>query len=301
MDSVKMQSYPNLEIICVNDGSTDNSEAVIRKCSENDSRIVVINQKNSGVSAARNAGIEYATGDYITFADPDDILDLDAYKTAMSYFEKENNLDVVVWGYSIFPVFDTWYEKAGDVSDKLYELDSINAYFNEKSSTVVWNKIYRSALIKNNVQFKKELKYGEDIDFNLRVFPESKNIRFISDKLYNYRIKREGSATTAFERTKKLENQLIMFKSLIEDWNNLGYMNGNESKIVAHFTDLAYNELEGLRGKDLENFSKKFLELMKQYIEKGFANRYPFKVTRKIKHIKQYANIQNNMQNNMQR
>lgn len=291
MDSVVGQSYKNIEVICVNDGSTDNSESLIRKYCENDDRVKVINQKNSGVSDARNTGISNATGEFITFVDPDDVLELNAYEAAIKHFE-ENNTDIVVWGYKTFPIFDSWYEHAGNVSGKLYESDSINAYFNEKSSTVVWNKIYRSSLIKNEpVKFKSGLKYGEDINFNLLVFPKARNIRFIPDKLYNYRIKREGSATTAFERTKKLENQFVMFENLLSNWNDLGYINGNESKIVAHFTELAYNEIEALTGGKREIFSTRFVKLMDKYIKRGSADGYPLKVMRKIKYIKQFAKL----------
>lgn len=291
LESIVKQSYNDLEIICINDGSTDNSRAVVEKCAKKDSRVTVINQKNAGVSEARNNGIDHASGEYITFVDPDDLLELNAYETAMNVFEKED-VDLVVWGYEVFPFSGTWYEKAGKVPAKSYKSDSINAYFNEKSSTVVWNKIYKSNLIKDNsIRFKKGLKYGEDIHFNLLVFPKAKNIKFIPDKLYNYRIKREGSATTAFGRKTKLENQFIIFENVLNDWNSLGYITGNESKLVSHFASLAYNEIKALKGKDLKNFSSKFMNLMSEYIKKGPVNRYPLKIMRKIKYMQKFANL----------
>ncbi len=291
MDSVIGQSYKNLEIICVNDGSTDKSGPIVEKYSEKDSRVTVINQNNSGVSEARNKGIDRASGEYITFVDPDDRLEPSAYEIAMSHFEKED-VDILVWGYKVFPFSGTWYAKAGSVSDKLYKSDSINAYFNEKSSTVVWNKIYKSSLIKNNsIHFKKGLKYGEDIHFNLLIFPKAKNIKFIPDKLYNYRVKREGSATTAFGRKTKLENQFIMFENVFNDWNNLGYIKGNESKLVSHFTGLAYNEIKALKEEDLKNFSIRFMNLMGEYIKKESFNGYPLKIIKKIKYIKKFASL----------
>ena len=291
LESIVKQSYKNLEIICVNDGSTDNSKSIVEKCAKKDDRIILINQNNSGVSEARNNGIERASGDYITFVDSDDLLELNAYETAMNVFEKED-IDLLVWGYRVFPFSGTWYEKAGKVHGKCYKSDSINAYFNEKSSTVVWNKIYKSNLIKGNyIRFKKGLKYGEDINFNLLVFPKAKNIEFISDKLYNYRIKREGSATTAFGRKTKLKNEFVMFENAISDWNKFGHMEGNESKIVSHFINLAYNEIKALNGEDLKSFSSEFMKLIGKYIKKGSANRYPLKILRKIKYIRQSANL----------
>ena len=96
LDSVVGQSYENIEIICVNDGSPDNSIAVLESYAEKDSRIIIINQENTGLSGARNTGIEAATGDYIIFLDSDDWMDAEAVETAMQYAEKA---DTVMWGY----------------------------------------------------------------------------------------------------------------------------------------------------------------------------------------------------------
>ncbi len=291
MESVVRQSYKNLEIICVNDGSTDKSRLIIEEYAKKDGRVKVINQNNFGVSEARNNGIDHASGEYITFVDPDDLLELNAYETAMRYLEREE-IDILVWGYNVFPSYDTWYEKAGNVSGKLYNSDSINAYFSEKSSTVVWNKIYRSDLIKNHsMHFEKGLRYCEDVCFNLLVFPRAKKIKFISDKLYNYRIKREGSATTAFGRKIKLENQFAMFENVLSKWNCMGYTSSNESKLVSHFTSLAYNEIRALQGEGLKNFSIKFMNLMSKYIKKGAPKGCPLKTIRKIKYIKQSSDL----------
>ena len=84
-----MQSYTNTEIILVNDGSYDQSLKIIKKYEKKDKRILVINQENQGVSAARNRGIESATGDYITFIDSDDFIDLDLIKNTVDIIKKK--------------------------------------------------------------------------------------------------------------------------------------------------------------------------------------------------------------------
>ena len=107
--SVMEQTYRNLEIICVNDGSTDSSEQILRSLAAEDSRIRVISQKNAGQGAARNAGIEASTAPWLTFPDSDDLLVEDAYETAMKAIE-ENNPDMV--HFSMKVVTDTDAESA---------------------------------------------------------------------------------------------------------------------------------------------------------------------------------------------
>ena len=101
IDSIINQSYKNLEIILVNDGSTDNSKNICDYYSEIDKRIKVVHKKNGGVSSARNTGIDIATGDYIAFVDSDDYLELNMYETMINNLE-QNQCDMGVCGYSIF-------------------------------------------------------------------------------------------------------------------------------------------------------------------------------------------------------
>ena len=91
LDSVINQTYKNLEIICINDGSSDNSLKILEKYQKKDSRIKLINQKNKGLSEARNAGLDVAKGEYIAFVDSDDYLELNAYKEAMKVMLQDKN------------------------------------------------------------------------------------------------------------------------------------------------------------------------------------------------------------------
>ena len=98
LDSIILQTYKNLEIICVNDGSTDNSLEILKQYAEKDSRIKIIDQANRGLSGARNVAMEVMTGDYFTFMDSDDWIQLGAYQKAMDIIKQEERpIDIIVW------------------------------------------------------------------------------------------------------------------------------------------------------------------------------------------------------------
>lgn len=100
LDSVVNQTFKDLEIICVNDGSTDNSNEILDRYASKDNRITVINQKNGGLSAARNTGLRHASGQYIGFVDSDDWIDIDYYECLIGLAER-NNADIVMAGMRV--------------------------------------------------------------------------------------------------------------------------------------------------------------------------------------------------------
>ena len=100
LDSVVNQTFKDLEIICVNDGSTDNSAEILDRYASKDKRIIIINQKNGGLSAARNTGLRHASGQYIGFVDSDDWIDIDYYECLVGLAEK-NNADIVMAGMRV--------------------------------------------------------------------------------------------------------------------------------------------------------------------------------------------------------
>ena len=100
LNSVTNQTLKDIEIICVNDGSTDNSADILDNYAQKDSRIIVIHKENEGVSVARNLGIDKSTGEYLMFVDSDDILTLTACQKAYDTVTKDNS-DMLIYGYSI--------------------------------------------------------------------------------------------------------------------------------------------------------------------------------------------------------
>ena len=100
LDSLVNQTYKNLEFICVNDGSTDNSLEILKEYAAKDSRFIIINQKNQGVALARNNGLNVASGDYLSFVDPDDWVGLNYYEEVVKEFIA-TNCDVVQLDYTV--------------------------------------------------------------------------------------------------------------------------------------------------------------------------------------------------------
>ena len=269
LDSVINQSYKNLEIICVNDGSTDNSLEILKKYETKDSRIKLIDQKNQGVSSARNQGMKHATGDYIAFVDPDDVLERNAYEIALKKMEKD--VDIIVWGYTAFPNATGWWVHAGDNISKIYKNDSINAYFDCKVGCVVWNKLYKKSIIdKHNISFKEDLKMAEDVNFNLDIFCVCNKIQLIEDKLYNYRLKREGSLTDIHKGKSKAENHKKLFENVLNNWKNLNILNHqNSSRLLTYFINITYNTINEISEEsDKKAHAKNFLNIIYKYINK---------------------------------
>lgn len=173
------------EIILINDGSTDNTQRVLKEIITNDNNVIVINQENKGVSAARNTGLKNVKGKYISFVDSDDSI-LEEYYTKMIVpMEEDSNLDLIICDYSSSGLNN---EDILNISiGNIYEegLKSKGSF--EKLRGYIWNKIYkRDILVDNNIIFDEEVKFCEDLGFNLIYLKYVENIKFIPEKLYRY-------------------------------------------------------------------------------------------------------------------
>ncbi len=162
--SIITQTYKNLEIILIDDGSTDTSLQICEEFAAKDNRIKVIHQKNSGVSEARNAGLRIATGKYLIFVDSDDLIDCEYINTLMQY-----NADVVVSNSHI----------AGTFSKQ----EIIERYDELKGFVGPCEKLYKLDVIKG-IEFSPKISIGEDIIFNLDVLSVINNAEYIKYKGY---------------------------------------------------------------------------------------------------------------------
>ena len=185
IESIIKQTYRDLQIIFVNDGSTDNSGEILAKYAEIDDRITVITQENQGVCAARNKGLQLATGEYITFVDSDDELDLKMYETLLSHFSNDD-IGIVHCGYRrIFP--DGTYKDVSGTS-MIHPQSSEEALTCLINGTLfvgsLCNKLYKRALF-DEIYFDPKIKINEDILINYYVFKKINTAIFIDEPLYH--------------------------------------------------------------------------------------------------------------------
>ena len=199
LDSVINQTYKNLEIICIDDGSPDNSGAILDEYAQIDSRIIVIHQENAGVSVARNRGLDIATGEYIAFVDSDDWLEPQCYELAVAEFLKDPEIDLVSWDVNIVSGgenekrFVTYLHTYPSFVDKQRLTEQIS----KRMSGVVWKLLLKRSIIEAlNLRFLN-YKLSEDTLFLYSYFADIKYIYFIKTKLYNYLLE-QNYATNNF-------------------------------------------------------------------------------------------------------
>lgn len=195
--SLLKQTYENIEIILVDDGSLDNSGKICDEYAKKDERIKVIHQKNAGVSAARNRGIEVATGDYIGFVDSDDYVSEEMYEHLLSVC-LNNNVDIAQCDRVYTEKLYTEREKIENTSEKVYIINRQKALHELLCSRSVrsslWSKLYKKELF-DGVRLDPRLVSGEDGIANYQLISKTDKIA-VSEKAYYYYYRRPGSCTT---------------------------------------------------------------------------------------------------------
>lgn len=273
LDSVINQTYKNIEILIVNDGSKDKSLEIMKEYQKKDNRIMVINQENKGLSGARNAGLDKATGEYVTFIDSDDYIKANLIKDTIEIFNRYN-CDVVRNNYELaYKDGNTKYRK------ELYEENEILS-INEKKEELIKNillgkvqsyswllTIKKEILDKNSLKFDEDIFFMEDIVFLIRLIFFIKNIYFMSEPKYYYYQSNENSLTKDSKKyIKNIKNILIMKKRL----EKILKMNMDEYEAYLKIINTIY--LNGIIGylktavRNSENY-KKILEELKKIRE----------------------------------
>lgn len=192
--SVVEQSYRNLEIILVDDGSTDNSGRMCDGWAEKDRRIRVIHKLNGGLSSARNAGLDAAKGDYITFVDSDDFITPSMYADLLAVFEENPDADIACCGIAQFKDMDYSFVGSflGLYNRKFTPLEYWRRVLKHKIDNAVCNKLYRKGVIEG-IRFEEGI-INEDILFNLEILQNVGCLIYVSETYYKYRL-RTGSIT----------------------------------------------------------------------------------------------------------
>lgn len=211
MDSIVNNTYRNLEIICVNDGSTDNCGVILDRYARNDERIRVIYQKNGGVSAARNAGMDAATGDFVAFVDPDDWIH-PQYFEILVHIQKKANYDLVICGNQRTDKIDEFvYFDVNAITES--PLDLAGIYMGDAYTRAsLWAKLYRMSIV-NGKRFIEGLSVCEDVLFNANVLRDVKDVRacYFPLSLYYYYNRHDSLIHRA-----PMGNELVVAEKLYE-------------------------------------------------------------------------------------
>lgn len=222
IESIRNQTYDNIQIVLVDDGSTDSSGAICDHFQTLDGRIEVVHQENCGLVAARKAGLEICNGDYVGFVDGDDYIDPEMYNNLITYIE-ETEADIVHSGYFKNDDNDIVW---GTVENSIYELnvESIDKILHmlmapinsaELISASIWSKLYkRDVALRAYMIVPDEQSYGEDILFFCNALMQSEKIAIVNAAFYHY-ILRNNSITQKIKHDFWLR-EYSLYKHLLE-------------------------------------------------------------------------------------
>lgn len=214
------QSWRDLEIILVNDGSTDNTLDICREMASTDSRIVIVDKSNGGLGSARNAGLDVASGEYIWFYDVDDEADINLVEKNVLWMQ-DYATDMTVFGtWFIYP--DTSHKDYSHFKERLLESNEAlkNIFLDElflvpNGNGFVWNKFYRRDFIeRNGIRFGEQYIQQDEL-FNLKLYPYAERVYVSSELLYYYYIYNKGNS-----RSHYIPNRIGIYESIYDGIND---------------------------------------------------------------------------------
>lgn len=259
------QTYENLEIIVIDDGSTDQTGKIIDRLAENDSRIISIHKENAGVSAARNTGLDIAKGEYIGFVDGDDLIEKDMYEILVSNAIKYET-DISHCGYQmVFPNrVDYYYNTKETIIQDNYQgvYDLIKA---DKVEPGLCNKLYKKEIIGDS-RLEEEIRINEDLLFNYILFKKARKSVFEDLPKYHYMVRKNSASTSSIDINK-----------LRDPIDVLQYMMKQERGEVFQLLEKRYlytlEKISTIRGiekkSELKVFQSNKKQELKDYLNKG--------------------------------
>lgn len=271
-DSLCRQTYSDLEIIFVDDGSSDNSVEILRGIEEKDSRVKVICQSNHGVSCARNRGYEASSGDYISFIDSDDTLEPDMYEYLLKLMT-EYHAEISHCSYN--KIIGTEVRHIGNSGEVIVQNPEEALECLVKCKLFVgscWSKLFARSII-GDLRFREDVKVSEDWLMNYQLFSGAKTIVFSDVCKYNY-ISRDSSACNTTPSLKKAKDRIVIAEQLLEE-NKFDSMTPalNEwylYKLFSYYKALKYNKFPS----ECDDVMRKIKNLNAQGYELSFSKRF---------------------------
>lgn len=217
LESVINLTYKNLEIILVDDGSPDNCGKICDEYAVSDSRVKVIHKTNGGVSSARNAGIEAATGEWIYFLDPDDIIEKDLIELALGTALSDGT-DMCFFDYEDFNEKGSIKKCALMSVETIFKnIDSLETFITYFSAAgFIWDFIIRANIIKNKIKFDESISFSEDELFKFQVYGQINSFSYLHKVLYHYRISENSACGSIIKRKNYPDMMLGIHRKMVE-------------------------------------------------------------------------------------
>lgn len=253
------QTYENIEIIVLNDGSKDHTMQILNKYEKLDSRVRVIDKANSGVSDTRNQGLQFAKGDYIQFVDSDDWLPNDATQQLVEGMQQ--NCEMVICDYNRVVdnniIVKGHIPEEGPISRTEFALYMMKAPANYYYG-VLWNKMFRMNIIrKYELDFPQEIDWCEDLRFNLEYLQYVKQVYVLQKPLYYYVLTRGSLAQSRTDLIDNLRVRNFLFEQYKALYESLDLYDENKLRIRSFYIDFARDKnkqikmIAGIKKEDL--------------------------------------------------
>ena len=216
IEGILNQNNKNIELILVDDGSTDNSYEICEYYRNNDQRVQTIRKENGGICSARNIGLENATGEWISFVDQDDIVEKDMFLVMAE--SVDDDVDMIIAGKEMYVVdidgkiiSKKEYNYPASIIGKREFLPYQTNIYKKNEFSHLWNCLYRASILRSSdLSFNMVFKYGfEDTLFNLEYSCRCEKIKFINKSVYNYY--RRKASSTSFKKNENYLNELIEY------------------------------------------------------------------------------------------
>lgn len=273
VNSILNQTYNELELILVNDGSTDNSKKICEEYVKKDKRVKLINKENGGPGSAKNAGIENAKGKYIGFVDSDDYIENDMYEILYNLCV-ENNADISMIAFN--KVINGKIIKLKNFAGETIIYDKLQAMkkllLDNEIKNYSWNKLFKKELF-NDIEFSEKI-YYEDIDATIKLFEKSERIAYKKVCKYNY-VQRSDSIVNckSYDKlkdfvivTKERYNYLYEKYNELNEYNAIGFV---ANMVLVYKYAVVYDSKELF--SDFEKNYNQFLDLANRYEKSIFC------------------------------
>lgn len=288
IESIIGQTYKNLEIILIDDGSTDTSGQIIDEFKKKDNRIKVIHKENGGESNARNTGLRMATGEYIAFCDCDDWMDLDMYET-LAWELIQENIDMVASGwYKETDSSSQEIRNALPVDSRVFGREELLKYLYMRDSyrgfAYMWDKLYKREILKdkdgNWILFHEDLRLGGDVLYLAEVALNVKRAKYVDRAFYHYYQRDESGCHT--KDVTKLREWLKAYELILQRFEEeqIDYKTKDYVKRFLAYHSSNATEIAAVQGqKEAQKEFQRFMEMYKQeYI--SLNTQYPERIKR---------------------